>query len=389
MQTQDVLERARTDRKGLFNKDRLTKGMSQHDLDAVIAISGINVTYTAGIHTDVGAPRMLTYVVTTADGNSAMITDEATAYYSREYSWIDDVRHFRYTANTQKANKEGVAILGDVLKELGLTEGKIGIELTFLPALYWDELKSYVPKVNFVNGNDIFEFARMVKTEDEIELFKIAVYYSDKAIHSAWAQTKAGFTEKTVASMMESNALHLGAEGLDHTHLHSGIHSTVVHALPMEKSLEPGEVVHIDFGAVFCGYSTDISRNAVVHNANSKQESIYKRLWEIEQVLYENIRPGINAHDLYEIGMKEFDKAGLVYPWGTLGHSTGLAVHEGFEIAQGSEQVIEEGMIINIEPSHIEQGDARYHIEDSVLITSDGMELLSNFMNTENMFVIR
>ena len=386
----DILERVRTDRTGLFNQDRLNQAMKKDGLDAVIAVSGVNVAYTAGIHVSSGPGKMLSYVVTSADGKTGMVTDEATAYYSREYSWIEDIRPFRYVVDTKTANKEGIELLSSVLDTLGLSKGKIGIEQTHIPGLYWDELRKKLPDVEFVDGSEAFEYARLVKTADEIEVFRLAAYYSDKAIHSAWAQSRAGFSEKTVAAMMESNALMLGAEGLDHSHLHTGLHSTVVHALSMdEELLKPGDVVHIDFGAVFGGYRTDISRNAVVHAPNSNQESIYKRMWDIEQKLYEDCKPGIVAGELYDIGMKYFDEAGLVYPWGTLGHSTGLVVHEGFEIAAGGDVVLEPGMIINLEPSHIEQGDARYHIEDTILITEDGMELLSNFMTTDEMFVIR
>ena len=95
------------------------------------------------------------------------------------------------------------------------------------------------------------------------------------------------------------------------------------------------------------------------------------------------------AKELFAFADKEFEKVGLVYPWGTLGHSTGLQVHEGFEITRGQTRVFEPRMLFNIEPTHIEAGDARYHIEDTILITETGNELLSSFANTEEMFVIK
>ena len=101
------------------------------------------------------------------------------------------------------------------------------------------------------------------------------------------------------------------------------------------------------------------------------------------------MRPGVIANDVFELSEQLHQKVGLEYPWGTIGHSTGLSVHEGFELARGSEGVVQEGMIFQIEPSHIEQGDARYHIEDSVLVVEDGVELLTTFGNASEMFVIR
>ncbi len=100
------------------------------------------------------------------------------------------------------------------------------------------------------------------------------------------------------------------------------------------------------------------------------------------------MKPGAIAGDLWDLTEREFQKQALVYPWGTIGHSTGLSVHEGFEISKGSPVALEPGMIINIEPSHIEAGDARYHIEDTFVITETGKQLLSSFTDIQTMCVI-
>jgi Xaa-Pro dipeptidase len=101
------------------------------------------------------------------------------------------------------------------------------------------------------------------------------------------------------------------------------------------------------------------------------------------------VKPGVTACELWDASQREIQGVGLVHPWGTMGHGTGLSVHEGFEISKGAKFVLEPGILMNIEPSHIEQGDARYHIEDTVLVTDTGCELLSDLMDHPDMTVIR
>lgn len=383
----DLLDHIRTDRRDLFNLDRLKKGMNEKHLDAIVAASLVNVTYTGGFY--MWFPTLLTFVVTTTDGDQTLIINEAEAYFAREYSWIEDVRTYRYAASTIRANQQAVTLLAQSLIERNMTDSRVGIEKQFLPMLYGDELISRVPKIGLVEADDVFEFARLVKTPTEIQVFRLAAYYTDKAIHTAFALTKPGDTEKAVASLMQANALKLGADGLGHAVVHAGVHSTVVSAWPMEKAFDPGELIHVDFGAVFGGYSTDIARNAVVGQASARQDLMYRRLWEIEQLVIERMEPGAISGELFDVAEQAFKDAGLVHPWGTIGHSTGLSIHEGFEIARESDRVLETGMLINVEPSHIESGEARYHIEDTLLVTENGAELLSNFASRERLFVIQ
>lgn len=389
MTERDLLDRVLTDRRDLLNMDRLNADMAEKGLDGVVALSQSNVTYTGGVLMPTSLMELWTFVATTAEGNQGVVVNEAEGYLFREYSWIEDVRSFRFASSRVESNQQAIALLADMLQDMGLGEGRLGIEKTYLPVVYWEELVERVPRAEFVDASNVFEYARLVKTPTEIELFRLAAYYTDKAIQTAFALAKPGDTEKAIASQMQAIVLRLGASELGYAHIHSGAHANVIHAWPMGKPLEPGEVVHVDFGGIFGGYCTDVSRNAIVNRADPDQEAIYRRLWEIEQLVFEHIRPGTVAGELFDIAQRAFEEAGLLYPWGTFGHSLGLRVHEGFHISHGSDVVLEPGMVIAIEPTHVEQGKARYHLEDNLLITEDGVELLSNFMDTERLFVIR
>jgi Xaa-Pro aminopeptidase len=378
-----TLDDARQDRRPLYDAERVQTAMEAHGIDAVIASSAANVTYTGGAW--VPHPLLLSFVVTTSGGEQGVVINEADEFYFNEYSWIRDIRGFRFGPN---AAADALSLLRGLLTDLGLERARLGVELTALSRPALERVEMAAPDAAVIDATNLFEHARLVKTPAERELLRIAAYNSDKAIQTAFALTRPGDTEKSLASRMQSNALLLGADATGHTHVHAGTHSTVVHTLSIERPIAAGEVVHVDFGAVFAGYVSDISRNAVALSPSPRQREIYAHLVEIERILIDRLRPGTRASEIFELAQSEFARRHLVHPWGTLGHSIGLSVHEGFEFAANSESVLEPGMVVCVEPSHIEQRDARYHVEDTVIVTDDGPDVISNFAPIDEIFII-
>jgi Xaa-Pro aminopeptidase len=379
---EDILELARTDRRGFIDHARLQAAIGARELSAVVASSSANVTYTGGSYIDF--PPLISFVVTAADGRQGIVMNEADSIYFREYSWIEDIRSYRYAASTVEANLEAVRLLGELLREYGASDD-VGVEETHLPALYRDALTSELPGSRLVDATDVFDDVRVIKTPAEVELMGYAALASDKAIQTGFALARPGDTEQQLAASIQGAAMRLGADALDHADVHAGPHATIVHAWPMALTLDPGQVIHVDFGAVFGGYHTDIARNATVGEPSTEQRRFYGPLSDAKEAMLEAIRPGVTAGEVYDVGQRTIEAGGLVYPWGTLGHSIGLSIHEGFELVRGSDRVLEENMVLNIEPSHIEAGAARYHVEDNLVVTADGARLLSRHSATERM----
>jgi Xaa-Pro aminopeptidase len=369
-----------------YNGTRLERAMDEQGLDAVVASSPWNVSYLSGVSLDFA---LSTYLVTARDGRQGLVINEADAYFMRNDTAISDVRAFPYGDTTAAAGLEAAALASELLTDMGLARARVGLEDDFLPALYRSHIAALLPDATLAFGSPAMSEARIHKTPSEIEIIRRAAYSTDKAIRVGFALSRVGDTERDVANAMQAAILRYGATQLSHTICSAGVQSTVVHAHPLDKPIRPGEVIHVDFGGAFSGYMTDLSRNAVVEEASPKQREIYRNLWEIEQLLLERIRPGVVARELFATADAAFSRVGLTYPWGTLGHSTGLRVHEGFEITRTSDRVIEAGMVLNIEPTHIEPGDARYHVEDTILVTETGVELLSNYADQREMYVIQ
>ncbi len=213
-----VFDLGRTNRRNLFNLERLQKGVIKGGHDAVVAASLPNVNYSGGSFQR--SATLLTLVVTTADGRQGMVVNEADYYYYRKYSWITEMRSFRYLANTASMNATAIGLLADLLKEMGLSHANIGVDQSAIPSVFVDQLERLLPQATLGDGRNAFDYARLIKTPGEIELFRYAALYSDKAIATAFANTRPSDTEKTVAARMQASVLALGADLIDHTTPH-------------------------------------------------------------------------------------------------------------------------------------------------------------------------
>jgi len=378
-----LFDRARKDRLGFCNEARLRREIEDAGLDAVVASSQGNVIYTSGAYLAIDV--LPTFIVTAASGERAAVVNEADAVFLGTYSSITDIRSFRFGPNSER---DALALLVALLNELGLARASLGIELGGLSRARLAKLEAAFAGVSWADSEAVFRNARLVKTENEIEVLRGAARATAAAITQAFNDADADETEKLLAARIQSNALLGGADELSHANINAGVHSTLGHTVSLEKQIRPEEVVHVDFGAKYGGYTSDVSRNAVMRAPTSKQRDIYDRLFQIHRTLLDWLRPGLAAKEVYEKGLEEFAKVGLSYPWGTLGHSIGLVMHEGFELSAASETVLEPGMVICVEPSHIEQGDARYDVEDMVLIRENGTEVLSLGEDISGMHVI-
>lgn len=371
----DLFDRVRSNRRDLIDFDHFLRCVQEADLAAVVATSPANVTYTGGALLGL-AP--LTFVVTTAEGRQAIVINEADAHFFRRDSWVEDFRVYPWANSLLEMHRSGIVLLREVLDEFGLQSSPIGVELAALPSIWTQEIQQGLPGADLRQAGQTFERARLIKTPTEIEVLRQAAYCTDKAISAGFAMMRPGqSTERDLHAEILSNVLRFGADDINHAVALSGPSSTVVHAWSSPKLLAPGDVVHVDIGGTFAGYMTDIGRNAVVVDGTVRQRDIHRRLGEVHHRMVAAVKPGLTAGELFELGENAMREVGLDHPWATFGHSTGLSVHEGFEISRGSQQPFEVGMVINIEPSHIEAGDARYQIEDTFAITADGAETLS------------
>ncbi len=228
-------------------------------------------------------------------------------------------------------------------------------------------------------GNLVSDFRR-VKDEREIQWIREAESIGDRAFARILTALERGMTEKQVAARLEYFMKEEGAEGFSFdTIAASGAHSAMPHAVPTDKVLEEGDFLTLDFGCIWKGYCSDMTRTVVVGNASQKQRKVYNTVLRAQKTALEGIRPGMTGIEVDALARDVIRSAGYGEYFGhSLGHSVGLEIHESPAFSEREDTVIQPGMVITVEPGIYIEGFGGVRIEDVVVITEDGCENITH-----------
>ena len=220
---------------------------------------------------------------------------------------------------------------------------------------------------------------REVKTAEEIELLRQAEHIGDLAFNDILGILKPGMTELEVAAEIEYSMKRHGASGFSFdTIAASGVHSSMPHAIPSSKKLESGDFLTMDFGCLYEGYCSDMTRTVCIGKASDEMKAVYNKVLEAQLAVLEKVKPGLVCKDVDSIARGIIADAGYGSNFGHgLGHSVGLFIHESPAFNTRDESVLEAGMVITDEPGIYIPGRFGVRIEDMILITEDGCEVLS------------
>ncbi|MCT4687081.1 M24 family metallopeptidase [Vallitalea sp.] len=301
---------------------------------------------------------------------------------------------FRYTEQANKQSpdfdiidytKSGLLeILNDIIdKDNAKT---IGFE---------DETISYKEFVTYEKGlkniellpiGNTVEKIRMIKDEEELTCIEKAASIGDLAYEYILKFVKPGVTEKEVALEIETCMKKNGAENLSFdTIVASGLNSSKPHAEPSDKKIEEGDFVTLDFGCIYKGYCSDMTRTFVVGKASEKQKEIYNIVLEAQLKALEAIKAGCVGKDIDKVARDIITDKGYGEYFGHgLGHSVGLFIHEEPRFSYGDENVFTENMVVTVEPGIYVPGFGGVRIEDLVCVTKDG---LINFVSSPKQLI--
>ena len=220
------------------------------------------------------------------------------------------------------------------------------------------------------------EKPRQVKSGKELMLLRKAEAIGDLAFNHILKILKPGMTELEVAAELEYSMKKHGAEGLSFdTIVASGFHSAMPHAIPTDKKLEHGDFVTMDFGCIFQGYCSDMTRTVVMGKASEEQRKVYQTVLQAHLRAMDGLRPGMRCLEVDRIARDYIQEAGYGGYFGHgLGHSVGLYIHESPALNTRDETVLVPGMIETIEPGIYIPGFGGVRIEDMGAVTEDGYE---------------
>ncbi|MFK8114104.1 MAG: M24 family metallopeptidase [Rubripirellula sp.] len=272
-------------------------------------------------------------------------------------------------------------LLGDltqsVLNESGAA--RIGIEASQLTLSAYRYLDSACPGIELIETSGVVEGLRMIKDDVEIEITRQAVRIAERAFAALLPMLNEGWSERAIAHELEAKMRFLGAEGCSFAPIvAAGAAGALPHYHPHDVVLGGASTLLIDWGANFQGYASDLTRTLHRDSASNAFRSAYDAVLEAQLAAIDKIGPGVPAKEVDAVARGVLEQAGIgdAFKHG-LGHGTGLQIHEAPRMSSISEETLASGMIITVEPGVYFEGDFGIRIEDDVLVTETGCEVLS------------
>jgi len=226
----------------------------------------------------------------------------------------------------------------------------------------------------------LVEELQMIKDQAEIEKIKKAVEIADQGFQFLIDFIKPGKSEKEVALELEFFMKRQGGEANAFDFIvASGKRGALPHGVASEKKIEIGDLVTIDFGTVYQGYHSDITRTLAVGEPSASLRDIYELVLTAQQKVIAEIKAGMDCFDADKIARDFIAEAGYKDNFGHgLGHGVGLEIHEAPRLSYTSKDVLKAGMVVTDEPGIYVSGLGGVRIEDDLLITESGCEVLNS-----------
>jgi Xaa-Pro aminopeptidase len=257
---------------------------------------------------------------------------------------------------------------------------RIGIESEHFTVAERSRLAAMVPRDSLLRpAPALIERSRTVKDAEEIEQIQSAVLLGADLFEVILKMTRPGVKESEVAAELEYAARKAGAEGMSFpTIIAGGTRSSLPHGRASEATIPSRGFVVCDFGVILAGYCSDVTRTMHVGRPTSEARRIYEAVRQAQQAAIEAVQPGVTAGEVDQAARKLLKKSNLDrYFTHSTGHGVGLEIHEPPRIATGQEEILHPGMVITIEPGVYIPGKFGVRIEDMVVVTERGCQVLT------------
>jgi Xaa-Pro aminopeptidase len=355
-------------------RDRLRRVMREKDLEVVVASSFQGVSYLAGtyIYTQIVVPDRLAFCLCFADGSTAIVL------CSLETSTIASQTDVRTIVEYTEFAEDPTTVLARYLEERGLASARIGIESQRLPIRSGQTLDRILPAATFVPIDDELEELQGVKTPVEIDMLREAGVRTLDSVLTGIAFAEAGDTELDLCARIGTELSRRGGAPT-FTFFGSGARALGSHIEPTTAPLVKGDLWRIDLGGRFFELAnSDMARTGVIGEPTAQQEDMLQTLLEIQAAGTAALEPGRPASDVFNIVKGEFARRDMEFLMPHIGHGIGIGIHEFPLLQPLNHAPLEAGMIVTIEPMYraYDLGEC-YHVEDLVLVTEEGHELLT------------
>jgi len=258
------------------------------------------------------------------------------------------------------------------LKSVGFEQNRISFESH-------TQLREQLSGVRLLPLIGIVEKLRTVKSLEESELIRRSVLLNSKALDQALKRFKASMTETDLAAEIEYRMRRLGADApAFETIVASGERAALPHARPTSQKIKANQLLLIDMGAAVAGYTSDMTRTYAVGKLDLRQRRLYQAVLESQLAAIAAIKPGVLCANVDGAARNVLRGYGLDKKFvHSTGHGLGIEIHEAPRVGRKEKTKLETGMVITIEPGAYEPELGGVRIEDTVLVTNQGCEILT------------
>ena len=340
---------------------KLRQAMQDKEIDALLITSEYNRRYMTGFTGSSGVA-----VVTAND--AVFITDFRYTEQAAE-----QVKDFEIVQHTGLIHQE----VANLVKKLNVQT--LGFEQDSMTFATYEHYKQVI-SAQFIPVSGLIEKIRLIKTPEEINIIKVACEIADKAFSHILTFIKPGVSELDVSNELEFFMRKQGATSSSFDIIvASGLRSALPHGVATTKVIEQGDFVTLDFGAYYNGYVSDITRTIAVGEPSEQLVDMYNAVLQAQLLAVDKVGPGMTGIEADAIARNYLFSRGYGEAFGhSLGHGIGLEIHENPGLSMRSNTVLEPNMVVTIEPGVYLPGIGGVRIEDDIVITDKGNEVLTH-----------
>ena len=353
--------------------DRVAEALEEREADMLLVSDLVNVRWLTGFTGSNAA------VVVGREGSRRFVTD--FRYLTQSAEEVDPAWE----------REIAVDLLAGVVKGLpGSGELRLAFDDAHMSVKDHGRLAGMLRAgIELVPAAGAIETLRAVKDADELEAIRAAARLADDALTEVLGRGLVGRSEREVALDLEFTMRRMGAQAASFPPIvAAGEHGALPHATPRDVPIPAGTLVVVDWGAQLDGYASDCTRTYATGDIDPRDGQVYELVLQAQEAALAAVRPGPTGREVDAVARSIIDAAGHAEHFGHgLGHGVGLDVHEGPRLSKQGETALAAGMVVTIEPGVYVPGAVGVRIEDLVIVTDEGAEVVSS-LPKELQFVV-
>ena len=347
--------------------ERLRERMARKKIPALLLTNPINIGYLSGF---VGSEDI------------ALVTFKKALLFT-DFRYMEEAEKKVVKFQIKKRKGPLLKALVPVLNKLKIK--RLGFEAEHLSYSRYRLFSKNLRGIRLIPTRGLVKDLRHIKDQGEIESIKKAIKITEDALTNTLKKIRIHIPEKKLSALLEYEIKKREAEGSAFPPIVAfGKRTSYPHSRPSSAKLKKGNLVKIDCGAIYRGYASDLTRTFVLGRATERQRRIYSLLYHAQSEAIERIKPGIEYSQIDKIARNIITKEGYGKFFGHgLGHGIGREVHEVPYLKVEDHTLLEPGMVLTVEPGIYIPGWGGMRLEDMVLVTEKGCEVLSRKASEE------